>query len=393
MPTFTSTEFLHWKEAIHISGTKRSSRGFLTIGLPTLRRPNASYIFETLKSLVGHSSDEDKRHTTIVIFLSDRNATYAEVFAQNVMTWFPKQLENGFIHVIRAPDTYYPSLENLKKTFGDGSDRVKWRSKQNLDYAFLMHYSQSLSEYYLQLEDDVIAVPDYLGQINSYIQLMNRQEAWTMLEFSRLGYIGKLYHSCDIGKLAYLLRTFFNEQPCDYLLRLFLKLMLQKSNFVHPKELFVHSGYWSSLPHQTRPQLVKNPEATLSTTMTIHELFTLDNVYSGKGNMWAKDVHTGDTVTIAFAKPRKVVQITIATGSKSQKMDIAESAILEYSTDTVCTSYTYLCTFDEAGEANYAKEGLENVRCLRDMSTIEVKCYDLYVQQVSEPVVPSVEWY
>ncbi|XP_046545868.1 alpha-1,3-mannosyl-glycoprotein 4-beta-N-acetylglucosaminyltransferase C-like [Haliotis rubra] len=339
--------------------------GFLTIGLPTTRRPNASYVIETLRSLVGHTTDEDKNNTTIVIFLSDRNATYAEEFAQNVILWFPTELENGFIHVVRAPDAYYPSLKNLKKTYGDDMERVKWRSKQNLDYAFLMHYSQPLSEYYLQLEDDVIAVPNYLGQIKSYIQLMNTHEVWTMLEFSRLGYIGKLYHSSDVGKLAHLLWGFFNEQPCDYLLTHFQKIMLQKSRFIYPKELFLHSGYYSSLPDQTRPKLVKTTAATLSTTMTIHERFTLDNVYSGKGNMWAKDVKIGDTATITFTKPRKLVQITIATGAKSQKMDVAESAILEYSSDTTCTTYTYLCTFDEAGEANYVKDGLESVRCLR----------------------------
>lgn len=343
--------------------------GFLTIGLPTTRRPIATYIYDTLKSLVLNSTENDKNDTTIVIFLADRNATYAAELVRNVSMWFPKYLENGFIQVIRAPDAYYPPLRALKRTYGDSTERVKWRSKQNLDYAFLMHYSQPLSEYYMQLEDDVIAARDYLGRIKSYIRQLNgRYATWTMAEFSRFGFIGKLYHSTDIGKLAYLLRVFFNEQPCDYLLRFFQKIMLQKMVLRHHPDLFMHIGYWSTLPEQIRPSSSQddhNPPATLSTTMTIHERFTLRRVYSGQGTLWAKDVRIGDTATIAFGKPRTLKRIIIVTGYRTLKRDIAESAILEYSRTTNCTTYTQLATFDQLGRLNYATNGLEHVRCLR----------------------------
>ena len=33
----------------------------------------------------------------------------------------------------------------------------RWRTKQNLDYCFLMMYAQSKGIYYVQLEDDIIA--------------------------------------------------------------------------------------------------------------------------------------------------------------------------------------------------------------------------------------------
>jgi hypothetical protein len=40
-------------------------------------------------------------------------------------------------------------------------NRTKWRSKQNLDYSFLMMYGQARGKYYCQLEDDIVAAPGY----------------------------------------------------------------------------------------------------------------------------------------------------------------------------------------------------------------------------------------
>eukprot|EP00434_Breviolum_minutum_P006964 symbB.v1.2.006148.t1/scaffold360.1/size220131/2 len=39
--------------------------------------------------------------------------------------------------------------------FGDSPKRQWWRTKQNLDYTFLMWYAANLSDYYMQLEDDI----------------------------------------------------------------------------------------------------------------------------------------------------------------------------------------------------------------------------------------------
>jgi N-Acetylglucosaminyltransferase-IV (GnT-IV) conserved region len=39
--------------------------------------------------------------------------------------------------------------------FGDPDDRVRWRSKQNLDYAALMEYAAPLGRHYLQVQSVV----------------------------------------------------------------------------------------------------------------------------------------------------------------------------------------------------------------------------------------------
>ena len=51
----------------------------------------------------------------------------------------------------------------------------------------------SKSQYYIQLEDDVIAKSGYLKFI---METINEQiDDWFMLEFSELGFVGKLFKS------------------------------------------------------------------------------------------------------------------------------------------------------------------------------------------------------
>lgn len=48
--------------------------------------------------------------------------------------------------------------ERTNTKFGDSPQREYWRAKQNLDYSFLMWYASGLSDYYMQLEDDIQAL-------------------------------------------------------------------------------------------------------------------------------------------------------------------------------------------------------------------------------------------
>jgi alpha-1,3-mannosylglycoprotein beta-1,4-N-acetylglucosaminyltransferase A/B len=45
--------------------------------------------------------------------------------------------------VISPPSSFYPDLNAIseRRTLGDEPYRVKWRTKQNLDYAFLMAHA------------------------------------------------------------------------------------------------------------------------------------------------------------------------------------------------------------------------------------------------------------
>ena len=66
---------------------------------------------------------------------------------------FPREIESGLIEIIVPPRDYYPDLNQLRPdtTFLDSQERVKWRTKQNFDFAYLMTYSEKRSTYYLQV--------------------------------------------------------------------------------------------------------------------------------------------------------------------------------------------------------------------------------------------------
>ena len=55
----------------------------------------------------------------------------------------------------------------------------------------------SKSQYYIQLEDDVIAKSGFVGFI---MENINAQvDDWFLLEFSKLGFIGKLFKSKSLN--------------------------------------------------------------------------------------------------------------------------------------------------------------------------------------------------
>jgi len=74
-------------------------------------------------------------------------------------------------------------------------ERVRWRAKQVADYAALFDFSVGRSHYYLQLEDDVQCAANFVAHIRDFIDKQQRKTntVWTMLEFSELGFIGKLF--------------------------------------------------------------------------------------------------------------------------------------------------------------------------------------------------------
>ena len=63
-----------------------------------------------------------------------------------------------------------------KQTYGQELPYVEWRAKQNFDYAYLMRYSSSLSNYYVQLEDDVITAPRYIANLRQFEQKVAKTE-------------------------------------------------------------------------------------------------------------------------------------------------------------------------------------------------------------------------
>ncbi|KAK3605562.1 hypothetical protein CHS0354_005867 [Potamilus streckersoni] len=360
---------------------------FLTIGIPTIRRQNNTYIFETLTSIFNKTAEEDLRDIVFVVFLADFNTEWKTSMAKYLYERFHIYIERGVLCIINAPSSFYPKLDNLKSTYGDSQDKVKWRSKQNVDYAYLMRFSKNLSEFYMQLEDDVVASEGYYNAIKKYIA--EQKDDWICLEFSELGFIGKLYHSRDLENLSRLILLFYQEQPVDYIFVYFNVLMAQASRRIHKPTLFQHIGIESSLPGKIQPlkdrfvgfrkkkYMGDNPPAHLFTTMRTNPDFPVEAPYlKSPGYFWSHDnLKENDTVTIVFDNPQSIYRAVVETGAEEYPTDMIYNGELNAcisldfmdSTSAKCSNYVTLGRFvDGKIDANNisSKMGEFKTKCI-----------------------------
>ncbi|XP_076472587.1 alpha-1,3-mannosyl-glycoprotein 4-beta-N-acetylglucosaminyltransferase C-like [Babylonia areolata] len=337
----------------------------------TIKREKADYFFTTLASLLQHSSPDEQRAMTVVVMVADRVQERNEEVLKQIKEQYPTQLSTGLLLVIRGPETDFIFQNNdLKRTYQDSLTRVQWRSKQNVDYAALMEYSAPLSTYYLHIEDDVTTADGYLRHIRNFIH-KHETTTWAMLELCPHGFIGKLFRSADLPKMVMILRTFYLEQPCDFLMRYFTQMMTQPKPILIPKALFFHQGKYSSLFNVTRKtdkipldkggggggktrqtQVAKtfrkgaNPLAEVDSDLSVYQNHGVYNAYTLETQefLWALDIKKGQRYTVAFNVDQRVKELLIETGFSAQNAkDILQSGHVEMGTVPPSSSSPLLC--------------------------------------------------
>lgn len=322
-------------------GKRRTKKGLITIGIPSVRRPNTNkmYIFETIDSLINKTKETERAEINIVIYMCDTNKTYNSIVSQDIYSRYQEYCDRGFIQIIQGSADIYPDLSKVKQTFNDPAPRIKWRAKQNIDFAFLTLYSRNLSSYYMQLEDDVITASDYVSDIQKFIY--GQRKPWFLLEFTNLGFIGKLFHSEDLDRVAFYLLSFYDRMPCDLLLGHIRKLMGQDKPIHSKKSLFQHIGKFSSLKNKLMPSIDKDFKDAGSVHLSINDIPRGDNppakiltdlqqyadnevayAYDNSDKIfWARDVKKNQHLTLLFRKPQQISRIIIATGDPNTKGD------------------------------------------------------------------------
>ena len=226
---------------------------FLTIGLPTIERiynnVTVSYLEQTLDSLIEGLSLAQLQEVHIVIFLADIKEQARKKAKKILVLKYQHYIDINFISVIEAPREFYPRLKGLVRTFGDSQERMFWRSKQNIDYAFLFNYCQGLSHYYLQIEDDVKTSKNFLSTIKHCMELYNNENSkWVFIQTSVWGFIGKLFKNEELDYFARMLRIYYSEKPCDWLLQDFPRWRGDRAR-THARicgNIFEHIGNQSS---------------------------------------------------------------------------------------------------------------------------------------------------
>ncbi|KAL4224859.1 hypothetical protein ACF0H5_015555 [Mactra antiquata] len=325
-----------------VYGYRKHKKGFLTIGIPSISRPNTEviYLFETIQSIINSTNPDQRQEITVVIMLSDQNETYNEEMANELYDRFTSLCEDGFIQVIIPPEKIYPNFFKLKRTKHDSVQRVKWRAKQNIDFSYLFLYSANISRYYIQLEDDILCANNFASHIKYLINSLHSD--WAMLEFCRLGFIGKMFKSEDLNKIAQLILSKFDTGPGDLMLGYILRLRGQKSPIYSNSSLFQHNGKFSSLLNKMMPSIDKHfkdfgkrepsirhlpegshPSAAVVSSFEPVRGYPPSHVYDGNGTtfFWAKTPHKAGHLSLYFDAPQNISRIVISTGDPYVKKD------------------------------------------------------------------------
>eukprot|EP00795_Rhopilema_esculentum_P010995 gene10995-19834_t len=222
------------REEVTLAGSFKKKKGmyeaFMTIGISTIKRKtkgsSASYLERTLNTHLKNLTDTQKEEILIVIFLADWEKEKRDSIQERLMKTFDMHIKNNTIKLIYAPKRFYSSLSGLPQNFNDTKKRVRWRSKQALDYAFLAYYCSGLGKYYFHLEDDLESLSGFYKLIKDDLlsqAVMNYQ--WSIRRYGHMGFIGMLIKDEFLHGLADFWRLNYFEMPLDWSYMHFLGLL------------------------------------------------------------------------------------------------------------------------------------------------------------------------
>ncbi|XP_039335088.1 alpha-1,3-mannosyl-glycoprotein 4-beta-N-acetylglucosaminyltransferase-like protein MGAT4D [Saimiri boliviensis] len=186
------------------------------LGISTVNRGNYSYLKQTLTSVVSRMTLSEEKDSVVIVSIADSNEDYLHAVVKMIKRKFKRQVRSGSLEVISIPAFLYSSMLNTKHLAEYSQKLASWQIKQVLDFCILMLYAQPKAKYYLQLEDDIIAKEMYFTKITDFVH--NVSSDWFFIEFSMLGFIGKLFRSEDLTHFVRFFLMFYKDKPIDWLL-------------------------------------------------------------------------------------------------------------------------------------------------------------------------------
>ncbi|KAI7685834.1 Alpha-1, 3-mannosyl-glycoprotein 4-beta-N-acetylglucosaminyltransferase B [Sarcoptes scabiei] len=338
------------------SDVSQAKRKFI-FGIPNVKRSIESYLIFTLKNLIENLSEEELNQSKFVVLIAETDEKFIEETIDKIVKNFPNEIDRGLLEIISPPSNYYPNFSDLKRTLDDSIERVRWRTKQNFDFAYLMMYCRLRGVYYVQLEDDIVARKNYLKSIDKSIaSTFRKRPNWLILDFCALGFIGKLFRASDLSSFILFFITFHNDKPIDWLLDNFVQTKVcrfdkdlkdckqRKQNvwIKHKPSLFQHIGTYSSLRGKIQKLQDKgfgkinlfrphtdNPEAEVYSTMKHYRNYRLIDAYEGRKMFWAMDPKRNDSFGFKFSQPIRLESCLIRSGDAQHPSDILYNATLQ----------------------------------------------------------------
>ncbi len=267
----------------------------LTIGICSVSTRPENYLLVTIASLVDNIGADAQQAIQIVLF--DCDATPEESpYIGEIRSQFSAQIESGMIEIVRTSPNDYPQLDNLQQTLGDTAERIRWRSKQNLDFSLIFRHCVGKAPYYLHLDDDVLCAKDFDKKVLADIERFPTS-SWSSMQFGDLGTIGILLKDQDLPRVADFLCLFFDELPSDWIMEYFYAMRRRQGReFIQPKRLlFKHIGHHSSLPGKIGVRCYENSV----TPVSIH-----DHLWKYKGTRGISRVISRGTLIYRHLKTR-----------------------------------------------------------------------------------------
>uniref|UniRef100_A0A147BT51 Putative n-acetylglucosaminyltransferase vi n=1 Tax=Ixodes ricinus TaxID=34613 RepID=A0A147BT51_IXORI len=320
----------------------------MVLGIPTVKREVQSYLMGTLHNLIANMNPNERETSLIVVLIAETDLEFVNKQAAEIQEELHEHTESGLLEIVAPPASYYPDMDRLRETLGDPLQRVKWRAKQTLDFAYLMMYAQSRGTFYVQLEDDILSKPGYISKMReSAYKQVSMKRHWLILDFCQLGFIGKMFKCVDLSKFVAFFLIFYNDKPVDWLLDNMMITTVCRSDkdqkdcrkrienvWIHYKpSLFQHVGMHSSLKgkvqklkdHQFGKLAMfvahQNPEARVSTTLKSYRTFTITRAYKGISYFWSLGPQKGDNITFQFTPPVQIESFLFRSGNPEHPKD------------------------------------------------------------------------
>ncbi|KAM9212082.1 alpha-1,3-mannosyl-glycoprotein 4-beta-N-acetylglucosaminyltransferase-like protein MGAT4E [Dugong dugon] len=349
---------------------------FLTVGLSSVSRPEGSNLFYTLDSLFRASSKAEQKHFIVLIHLADSDLTWLRETVARISSLFSPEILAGQLLLIHAPSDAYPPVGGIRNDTYPG----EFYSKQNVDHAFLMSYATNLSDYFLLIDDNVFCSPNFVSHIRWKVTNMN-SNPWVLLEFSNMGFLGKLFHSRDLPLIAHFLLLFYKEKPLNRLIPHFRALLVQQNPILCRPFLFYRRVSHPMFDDNQKTSTVKkkdsygpdNPPGTVFTDMKVFdvhfpwEAYTVDESF-----FWTYNVSIGNHLTVILSHPVNLRRVQVMTGSMVEGEYPLEKGEVElgYTPERMpqdCTSFTLLGRLLEGqlDQEIFPKNIGYNVSCVR----------------------------
>jgi N-Acetylglucosaminyltransferase-IV (GnT-IV) conserved region len=135
-------------------------------------------VLNCIRELIGiiEAKFKSKYKAGILVLVSGRDVSDIAHHRAGLQAAFRAEIRGGLVKLVDAPIEMYPTLHGLPNHYDDDEQRVRWRSKQNLDISSAFFAAKGMGKYIMVIEDDSSFKADKMfSGIRQFIANLHRQ--------------------------------------------------------------------------------------------------------------------------------------------------------------------------------------------------------------------------